>query len=107
MPTRSPMTGLSESSIISVMRSAAASVSDMILKAMDLSFYRRFTIYRLKRVRLPPVQRNLGFFAHAGGIPGGIEHHVDGDILDAFHAARGILHPTGHFPCNRAARRGQ
>jgi len=34
MPTRRPMTGLSESSMISLMRSAAASDSDMILKAM-------------------------------------------------------------------------
>ncbi|EEI25608.1 hypothetical protein HMPREF0519_0251, partial [Lentilactobacillus hilgardii DSM 20176 = ATCC 8290] len=54
------------------------------------TFYRRFTIYRRKRPGLPPVQRDLSFLAHARGVPGRIEDHVDGDILDALDAARGI-----------------
>src|SRR5690606_2991233 len=75
--------------------------------AGQIKLYRRFTLYRTKRVGLPPVQGDLSFFAHARGVPRRIKHHVDRDILDAFDPTGGVFHPAGHFAGNRAAGSGQ
>src|SRR5690606_5795303 len=105
-PTRTPATGPSASSMISRTPSAAASVRDMILSAMKAS-YRYLTIYTAWRRQLPPVERDLGFLAHARRVPGRVEHHVDGNVLDALDTARGVFYPARHFAGHRTPRRGQ
>src|SRR6185437_11046936 len=107
MPTRTPVTGLSLSSIISRTRSAAASVRLMIFGAM---FSPSIVDQRYSTPivgALPRVQGHLGFVAHPARVPRGIEHHVDGDVLDAFHRHGGIFHPARHVAGHRTARRRQ